>query len=286
MTKKKTEEKKAAPKRTAVKKTAKKPTVELKKEIELSAEQVHTVPQPSYKISTQEHPAVLLVGDEIATSEFTTILSEHGCTVLAEHTSEALKRSAKNISMVFEFSNLSIETKKNRLIALDTALPANIIIISSSHTVSVLEQAQWIRHKERLVGMSALPTLLSNPLIELASSLYTHNAAFSASEKFFSTLKKETAIVQDRIGMVMPRILCQIINEAFFAMQSDVALPKDIDVAMKKGTNYPHGPIEWGEKIGFQQVVATLEAIYNDTREERNRVCPLLRKIALAGKFW
>ena len=99
-------------------------------------------------------------------------------------------------------------------------------------------------------------------------------------------MKKETAMVQDSVGMVMPRILCQIINEALFTAQNDVASPNDIDEAMKHGTNYPRGPIAWGEMIGFPNVVAVLDALYDNHHEERYRVAPLLRQMAIAGVFW
>jgi 3-hydroxybutyryl-CoA dehydrogenase len=86
--------------------------------------------------------------------------------------------------------------------------------------------------------------------------------------------------------MVMPRILCQIINEAMFAIQQDIALPKEIDEALKLAMHFPLGPIEWGEKIRFQNVVDVLDALHQSTGEERYRVAPLLRQMASAGKFW
>ena len=44
--------------------------------------------------------------------------------------------------------------------------------------------------------------------------------------------------------------------------------------------------IEWAEKIGVQQVVAVLEAIHSDVREERYRIAPLLRQLATGNKWW
>ena len=55
-------------------------------------------------------------------------------------------------------------------------------------------------------------------------------------------------LVQDRTGMVMPRILCMLINEAAFALMENIASPSDIDTAMKLGTNYPFGPVEWADR--------------------------------------
>jgi len=43
---------------------------------------------------------------------------------------------------------------------------------------------------------------------------------------------------------------------------------------------------EWGERIGFKQVYAVLDALHTDLGEERYRICPLLKEIAVTGKFW
>ena len=116
--------------------------------------------------------------------------------------------------------------------------------------------------------------------------MYTSQEIADTVVKFFHEAKKECAIVEDSIGMVMPRILCQVINEALFTAQNDVANPKDIDHAMKLAAQYPHGPIEWGERIGFRNVVTVLDALYRNHGEELYRAAPLLRQMAIAGEFW
>jgi 3-hydroxybutyryl-CoA dehydrogenase len=85
-------------------------------------------------------------------------------------------------------------------------------------------------------------------------------------------------LVEDRVGLVTPRILSMIINEAYYTCQEGTATAADIDLAMKLGTNYPFGPFEWTEKIGIGQVYQLLESVYDDTRDERYKICPLLKK--------
>jgi 3-hydroxybutyryl-CoA dehydrogenase len=68
-----------------------------------------------------------------------------------------------------------------------------------------------------------------------------------------------------------------IINEAYYTVQEGTANRADIDQAMKLGTNYPLGPFEWCHKIGIADVYETLEAIYNDTHDERYKICSLLK---------
>ena len=233
-----------------------------------------------------EWPAVLVVGDDAIVAEYTSLATAAGHRVFSSEKMKNLKSASKEISIALELTNLDPMLKKSNLAAMDKALPATTAILSSSIIVSVLEQAGWIGMKHRLIGIAALPSMIGYRTVEIAPSAHTLDATVDVARRFFLSIKKETAIVQDRVGMVLPRILCQVINEALFAVQQGVAEPKDIDVAMKLGTNYPLGPIEWGEKIGFNQVYAIIAALFADLGEERYRACPLLKDLATTGKFW
>ena len=65
--------------------------------------------------------------------------------------------------------------------------------------------------------------------------------------------------VEDRSGLVTPRLICMIINEAYYALEEGTASRDDIDLAIKSGTNYPYGPFEWAKRIGIRNVVEFLE---------------------------
>ncbi len=91
-------------------------------------------------------------------------------------------------------------------------------------------------------------------------------------------MKTEFHLIEDRVGMVSPRVVCMIINEAYYTVQEGTASREDIDLGMKLGTAYPYGPFEWCEKIGVKNVYEVLEALYDDTKDERYKICPLLKK--------
>lgn len=79
------------------------------------------------------------------------------------------------------------------------------------------------------------------------------------------------------------RILAAIVNEAASAVADGVAAPDAIDTAMQLGTNWPEGPLAWGERIGLLSVVNTLDALHASEPDGRYRVVPLLRSIGAAG---
>ncbi len=102
------------------------------------------------------------------------------------------------------------------------------------------------------------------------------------SDAFITKLKElgfkpfETSIVS--CGFVFPRTIVQIINEAHYALEENVASKKDIDRAMKFGVNYPKGPFEWASGRELY-VVTLLSELFQMTKDSRY----LASKLILRG---
>ncbi|MFI5251575.1 MAG: 3-hydroxyacyl-CoA dehydrogenase family protein [Bacteroidota bacterium] len=240
--------------------------------------------------------SIFLIGDFTLVREWSEILHNHnflaGCIVNQTENGKLpsyCKKQAtipKNCYAAFELTILDSGIKENNLLRLDRTLNPKAAIYSTSVTVSTTEQAAWIKNPGRLLGISGFPTFAQRPLIELALSIHTSKSVINMAEELFLQLGKEISVVQDRVGMVMPRILTSLINEAFFAVMDGIATAEDLDAAMKLGANYPRGPIEWANSIGVQYTVALLDAIHRDTGDPRYRIAPSLRQLALGKKWW
>lgn len=76
---------------------------------------------------------------------------------------------------------------------------------------------------------------------------------------------------------LLNRVQCCIVNEGVFALGEGVGSADDIDDGVKLGLNWPKGSIELGRELGFDHVLATMDALYDRYREERYRAAPLLR---------
>ncbi len=125
----------------------------------------------------------------------------------------------------------------------------------------------------KLFGINSLPTLINRSLVEVSSLFIEQRIAL---EQVAAQLQWQLTWVDDRKGMVTPRILCMVINEAYYTLQEGTANKADIDLGMKLGTNYPAGPFEWAERIGLDNVYKVLSSTYSETMDERYKVCPLL----------
>ena len=86
-------------------------------------------------------------------------------------------------------------------------------------------------------------------------------------------------------GLVFPRILSLIINEAARSLDEGVAAAEEIDTALRLGTNYPLGPLRWADQAGLDEVLTVLEGLQRETGDDRYRPSPLLKRMVLAGRL-
>ena len=80
--------------------------------------------------------------------------------------------------------------------------------------------------------------------------------------------------VGDAPGLVLGRIVAQLVNEACFALGEGIGSAADIDAGMELGLNHPRGPLAWGDLIGPGAVLAMLPACRTSTGDDRWRPAP------------
>jgi 3-hydroxybutyryl-CoA dehydrogenase len=135
------------------------------------------------------------------------------------------------------------------------------------------------------VGFHVLPPFEETRLVELTRGPDSAQSAVAGAERFFATLGKHTTWVGDAPGLVLGRIVCQVINEAAFALGEGVGSAEDVDAGMVHGLNYPRGILRWGDEIGLDHVLAVLDGLYEERREERYRAAPVLRSLVMSGRL-
>jgi 3-hydroxybutyryl-CoA dehydrogenase len=134
------------------------------------------------------------------------------------------------------------------------------------------------------VGFHILPPLDEAQLVELTRLPTTQSFACEAAERFFGSLGFLTDWVEDAPGLVLGRIVSQLVNEAGFAIGEGVGSADDVDTGLTLGLSHPRGPVEWSEAAGLEHITAVLEGLWHERREERYRTAPLLRRAAALGR--
>lgn len=74
----------------------------------------------------------------------------------------------------------------------------------------------------------------------------------------------------------LARTVAMLVNEAVDLVARGEASAEDVDVAMRLGTRYPRGPIEWGRSIGFDVVAGQIEELGRVFPGGRYRPSPAL----------
>ena len=87
--------------------------------------------------------------------------------------------------------------------------------------------------------------------------------------------------IDDVPGLVVMRTVAMLANEAADAVNQGVCDAAAADLAMRKGVNYPRGPLEWADAIGLSAVMTVLDHLASAYGEDRYRCSPLIRRKVL-----
>lgn len=167
---------------------------------------------------------------------------------------------SNDLDVVFDFN--TEWSQPTASVFLDVSAPVFLNTVFST-----LSESKVIA-KGPLFGFCGLPTFFNRNRLEVVILNESQKKDLEELAKF---LDFELTVVKDEVGMVTPRIVAMIINEAYEAFQQRVASREDIDLSMKLGTNYPLGPFEWADKIGLDNLNKLLDALAHSTGDTRYR---------------
>jgi 3-hydroxybutyryl-CoA dehydrogenase len=213
---------------------------------------------------------ILIIGEQINLQESRQKFGDgHQYTLAGEH--RDAEKFLESYDLVVDFI-IDEETHK---FGIYTNKTATVLLNTAKISLGELNFTTGDKLKAKIFGFNGLPTFLNRPILEV-SLLKPED--ISDLKRLCEALKTEFLVVDDRVGLVTPRVICMIINEAYYTVQEGTAAREDIDKAMKLGTNYPFGPFEWCQRIGIKHVYELLEAVFEDTKDERYKICALLKK--------
>ncbi|HMK26698.1 MAG TPA: 3-hydroxyacyl-CoA dehydrogenase family protein [Chitinophagaceae bacterium] len=166
------------------------------------------------------------------------------------------------------YIDLLFQPDTERINKLKRLQPAIIIVDSVIATLDMLP--------ENFIRINGWPGFLERTVVESSCS---NDDLKTRAEKIISSFNKTIEWVPDVPGFITARVISTIINEAYFTLDEKVSSKKEIDIAMKLGTNYPYGPFEWSEKIGLKKVYELLSTLSKSN--SRYEPAALLKKEAL-----
>lgn len=189
----------------------------------------------------------------------------------------------KDSDLIIEAATENPKIKKSIFAELDEVCQEKTILASNTSSLSITDIGQATKRPEKVIGMHFFNPVPLMKLVEVISGQKTDAKVKETIINLAKEIGKTPVEVEEAPGFVVNRILIPMINEAIGIYAEGVASKEDIDTAMKLGANHPMGPLELGDLVGLDIVLAIMEVLYSEFADPKYRPHPLLKKMVRAG---
>lgn len=193
-----------------------------------------------------------------------------------------LAKACTDADLVIEAVHENIDVKKEVFNQLDGLCKPDAILASNTSTLWITEIASATTRPEKCIGTHFLIPAALTPLVEVVRGVQTSDSTHETIVDFLKKCGKQTVTVADSPGFLINRLYLPMINEAFFALETGLATPEEIDRACTLGLGLPLGPLAAADAFGLDILLACMNTFHRELGD-KYRPAPLLVKLVRAG---
>ena len=185
--------------------------------------------------------------------------------------------------LIIEAVYEDFQTKKQLFQRLDDICPEHTIFASNTSTLSITSLASGLKRIDRFLGLHFFNPVPLMKLVELVKTLATAETAITRMVDFAKSIGKIPIVVRDQAGFVVNFLLTPFLFDAIRSLSSGLGTVSDIDNSMRYGCGHPMGPLALCDLIGLDILVKAGDILYEEFRDARFAVPPLLKRLVALG---
>jgi len=109
------------------------------------------------------------------------------------------------------------------------------------------------KRPDRFIGTHFFNPVPVMKLLEIIRGYETSDETLAVASEWGKKIGKDVIVVKEAPAFVVNRILCSMINEAFFVLGEGLASAEDIDKGMVLGCNHPIGPLALSDLVATRR---------------------------------
>ena len=178
----------------------------------------------------------------------------------AIRTGTSLAEAARSADLVIEAVFEDFEVKRRIFEEADAAAPPAAILASNSSSIVISRLAAATGRPDRCCNLHFFHPVTVMPLCEVVQGPETSAETIATATEFVRSIDRVPVHVRKEVhGFIVNRILIEAMEEALRLYEGGYASFEDIDIAVKKGLNWPMGPFELLDFSGIDVFYGVME---------------------------